>query len=177
VLGVLGTALVLGVGLAVVILATRDADDGPAMSAAPAATATPRPAATPKPKPRRPPLTPAQRESRAAAVEQMRLQGFTPVSTATYRPRQTLRVLIGKPRAGTAGRGRRAFFFVREEYIGTDAAEASRRLKVVRQSKATITLAYGLTDGSTKRVRFSLGDGRLQPLDPIPAAASRLPSS
>ena len=175
VLAVLGAAVVLGVGLAVVILVTRGSDDEQAVSTPPAAKTAPKPTATAKPKPRRPRLTPAQRASRDAAIEQMRLQGFTPVSTTSYRPRQTLRVLIGKPRASTAGKGRRAFFFVREEYIGTDAAEASRKLKVVRQAEGTITLAYGLTDGSTTRVRFSLGDGRLQPLDAIPAAASRLP--
>ena len=81
-------------------------------------------------------------------------------------------------------RGRRAFFFVREQYIGTDAASPSARLRVASQDQSKITLAYGRfaagdkaccpSDGTVK-VRFSMSDGRLQPLDPIPPAAARLP--
>ena len=115
----------------------------------------------------------------------MRSQGFEPVAIATYKPRQTLRVLIGRPKASSTGvRGRRAFFFVREQYIGTDAASPSLRLKVASQRGSEVTLAYTRyaagdkpccpSDGTVK-VRFAMGDGRLQPLDPIPPMASRLP--
>ena len=108
----------------------------------------------------------------------MRSQGFEPVAIATYKPRQALRVLIGRPKASSTGvRGRRAFFFVREQYIGTDAATPSLRLKVASQSGGQITLAYTRyaagdkpccpSDGTVK-VRFAMGDGRLAPLDPIP---------
>ena len=117
----------------------------------------------------------------------MRTQGFEPVAISTYKPRQSLRVLIGRPKASMGVRGRRAFFFVREQYIGTDAASPSARLRVASQSSSAITLAYTRfaagdkpccpSDGTVK-VRFSMGDGRLQPLDPIPpaAAACRRPS-
>jgi len=97
-----------------------------------------------------------------------------------------VRVLIGRHKASTGVRGRRAFFFLREEYIGTDAAEPSLRLRVASQRRGEVTLAYKRfaagdkpccpSDGTVK-VRFAMGDGRLQPLEPIPPAASRLPPS
>ena len=182
-LGVLGTVALLGVGLAVALLVTASRDDGLDLGAAPAAT--PQPAATPAPKRTRPRLTPAQLQSRRAAVEQLRRQGFVPVSIAAYRPRQVLRVLIGKPTEASSVRGRRAFFFVRGEYIGTDAATASARVRVASQSRTGITLAYSLfasgdrrccPTGGTAQVRFTLVDGRLQPEGVIPPGPSRLPA-
>jgi hypothetical protein len=94
-------------------------------------------------------------------------------------------VLIGRPKASSTGvRGRRAFFFVREAYIGTDAISPSLRLKFAGQKGGLITLAYTRfaagdkpccpSDGTVK-VRFSMDNGRLTPLDPIPPAAARLP--
>jgi hypothetical protein len=116
----------------------------------------------------------------------MRSQGFEPVAIATYDPQQTLRVLIGRPKASSTGRGRRAFFFVNEQYIGTDSASPSLRLKVAARRDGQITLAYTRyaagdrpccpSDGTVK-VRFAMSDGRLAPLDAIPPAASRLPPS
>jgi hypothetical protein len=116
----------------------------------------------------------------------MRTQGFEPVAISTYKPRQSLRVLIGRPKASNGVRGRRAFFFVREQYIGTDSSSPSARLKVASQDNSKITLAYTRfaagdkpccpSDG-TVNVRFSMGNGRLQPLDPIPPPAARLPPS
>jgi LppP/LprE lipoprotein len=183
ILGVLGTAAVLGVGIAVALLVTDKRDDSPAdLGAAPAAGT--KPAATPAPatKPRTE-LTQAQRASRRAAVAQMRKQGFVPVSVAAYRPRQNLRVLIGKPTKASGVNGRRAFFFEREEYLGTDAETASSRVKVASQNKSGITLAYTLfapadraccPKGGIALVRFTMQDGRLQPSTPIPSAAVRL---
>ena len=186
-IGLVATLVLLGVGVAVVLTLTRDGDPASKETFAPSPTAAPK--STSKDRkakgPRRPPLTNAQRASRNAAVAQMRSQGFEPVAIATYNPRQTLRVLIGRPKASSTGvRGRRAFFFVREQYIGTDAASPSLRLKVARQKGGEITLAYTRyavgdkpccpSDGTVK-VRFAIGDGRLAPLDPIPPMASRLP--
>lgn len=180
ILGVLGTATLLGVGIAVALLVTDTRDESPAdLGAAPAAAA--KPAVTPAPK-KRTALTQAQRASRRAAVMQMRKQGFVPVSVAAYRPRQSLRVLIGKPTASGV-RGRRAFFFEREEFLGTDAETASSRVKVASQSKSGITLSYTLfapgdraccPKGGIALVRFTMQDGRLQPSTPIPSAAVRL---
>ena len=185
--GLIATLVLLGVGVAVVLTLTREGEPGAQETFAAEPTATPKPAAKDRKAkgPSRPQLTNAQRESRAAAVAQMRSQGYEPVAIATYKPRQTLRVLIGRPKASSTGvRGRRAFFFVREQYIGTDAASPSLRLKVASQRGSEITLAYTRyaagdkpccpSDGTVK-VRFAMGDGRLQPLDPIPPMASRLP--
>jgi hypothetical protein len=108
-----------------------------------------------------------------------------PVSVAAYRPRQNLRVLIGRPTKASGVSGRRAFFFEREEYLGTDAETASSRVKVASQSKSGITLAYTLftpsdraccPKGGIALVRFTMQDGRLQPSTPIPSAAVRLRS-
>jgi hypothetical protein len=185
-LGLLGTVALLGVGLAVGLLVNATRDDGLGELGATTA-ATPQPTATPAaaPKRTRPRLTPAQLASRKAAVRQLRRQGFVPVSVAVYRPRQVLRVLIGKPARAGGVRGRRAFFFARGEYIGTDAATASARVRVASQSQAGITLAYSLFSrrdrrccptGGTAQVRFTWEDGRLQPEGVIPPGASRLPA-
>jgi hypothetical protein len=185
VIGLVATLVLLGVGVAIAVTVTRNHASKAQETFAPTATPTAKPSAKHRSKRRRAPqLTTAQRASRNAAVEQMRRQGFEPVSVAVYKPRQSLRVLIGRPKASTAIRGRRAFFFVREQYIGTDAASPSARLKVASQDSHGITLAYTRyaagdkpccpSDGTVK-VRFAMGDGRLQPLDPIPPATARLP--
>jgi hypothetical protein len=186
--GLVATLALLGVGLAVVLTLTHDNGGKSAQETfAPTATPKPRPPASgQKARPHRPRLTAAQRASRNAAVAQMRTQGFEPVAIATYKPRQSLRVLIGRPKASMGVRGRRAFFFVREQYIGTDASSPSARLRVAAQDNSKITLAYTRfaagdkpccpSDGTVK-VRFSMTGGRLQPLDPIPPAGARLPPS
>jgi hypothetical protein len=185
--GLAATGLLLAVGVTVFLMVTRDNGTDPPETFA-AADPTPAPTAAPKKakRPRGPRLTPQQRASRDAAVTQLRSQGFEPVALSDYRPRQSLRVLIGRPKASTGVRGRRAFFFVREEYLGTDAAEPSLRVKVLRQREGLITLVYSLFSASdraccptagTVRVRFTVADGRLIPQDPIPPVASRLPAT
>jgi LppP/LprE lipoprotein len=185
VIGLTATALLLAVGVAVLVTVTRDDDASSAKETfAPTATATATAAARRKAK-AVPRLTNAQKQSRTAAVGQLRSQGFEPVAISTYNPRQSLRVLIGRPKASSVGvRGRRAFFFAREQYLGTDAASPSLRLKVASQKGSQITLAYTRfavgdkaccpSDG-TVRVRFRLDGERLSPLDPIPPPAARLP--
>jgi hypothetical protein len=187
VVGLVATLLLLGVGVAVLLTVTRDGDAPSAKeSFAPTATATATAAARRKARtPAVPRLTNAQKQSRSAAVAQLRSQGFEPVAISTYDPRRALRVLIGRPKASSTGvRGRRAFFFVREQYLGTDAASPSLRLRVASQGGGQITLAYTRfaagdkpccpSDGTVK-VRFKLDGERLTPLDPIPPAAARLP--
>ena len=188
VIGLVATLGLLGVGVAVVLTLTRDNDASSAKETfAPTATATATAGAKDgKAKgPAALSLTNAQKESRSAAVGQMRSQGFEPVAISTYNPRQSLRVLIGRPKASSTGvRGRRAFFFVREQYIGTDATSPSLRLKVASQKGGQITLAYTRfavgdkpccpSDGTVK-VRFKLDGERLTPMDPIPHEAARLP--
>jgi hypothetical protein len=184
--GLLATAGLLAVGVTVVLMVTREnpGTDPPETFAAPNPTPAPKKTKTPA-RPKGPTLTPAQKASRAAAVNQLRSQGYEPVSLKDYKPRQSLRVLIGRPKASSGIRGRRAFFFVREEYLGTDAASPSLRVKVQRQSGSVITLAYTLFSagdtpakptGGVVKVRFTIADGRLVPDDPLPPVASRLPS-
>lgn len=184
ILGVLGTAALLGVGLAVALIVTEDREDAvDNLGAAPAAAA--KPTATPAPAKPRPQLSQAQRASRRAAVAQLREQGFVPVSVTAYKPRQALRVLIGRPTKASGASGRRAFFFLRENYLGTDAQTASARVRIASQNRSGITLAYtlfGPTDraccpkGGTALVRFTMEDGQLKPSSPIPPAAGRLRS-
>src|SRR4051812_28585919 len=180
-LGLAATVLLLAVGVTAVTMVTRGEKSTPKRSAAtPTAAAT----AAVRARTRRPRLTNAQRASRDAAVAQLRRQGFEPVAISAYRPRQALRVLIGRPKASTSVRGRRAFFFLREQYIGTDAVTPSARLAVAHQGGGQIRLAYTRfaagdraccpSDGTVK-VRFAMSDGRLQPLDAIPPAAARMP--
>jgi hypothetical protein len=184
VIGLLATAALLAVGVTVVLMVTRDnGSDPPETFAQPNPTPAPKKQAS---KPKRPKLTPAQRASRDAAVKQLRGQGFEPVSLADYKTGQSLRVLLGKPKASTGVRGRRAFFFVRRDYLGTDAASPSLRVRVLRQRDGVITLGYRLflsgdkpskPTGELAKVRFTISDGRLVPEDPLPPVASRLPPS
>jgi hypothetical protein len=184
VIGLLATAVLLAVGVTVVLMVTRDSGstEPPETFAAPNPTPAPKKKAS-KPKKQ---LTPAQRASRDAAVKQLRGQGFEPVSLADYKTGQSLRVLLGKPKKSTGVRGRRAFFFVRRDYLGTDAASPSLRVRVLRQRDGVITLGYKLylagdkpsnPTGELAKVRFTISDGRLVPQDQIPPVSSRLPPS
>jgi hypothetical protein len=184
VIGLLATAVLLAVGVTVVLMVTRDnGTDPPETFAQPNPTAAPKKQAA---RTKKKELTPAQRASRDAAVKQLRGQGFEPVSLADYKTGQSLRVLIGKPKASTGTRGRRAFFFVRRDYLGTDAASPSLRVRVLRQRDGVITLGYKLylagdkpsnPSGELAKVRFTISDGRLIPQDQIPPSSSRLPPS
>jgi LppP/LprE lipoprotein len=180
VLGLLGTAVVLAVG---VVAATMviSGDDDDVVSAAPAATPTPEPKkGSGKAKSR---LTRRQRDERRRAVDEVRRQGYSPVSVADYKVDHLLRVLIGKP-VGTTPPGLRAFFFVDGEYIGQDAASPSGKLRPGRQLEREITLVYTLYDdgdraccpkGGDTRVHFRWTGEALEPREPIPPDAERLP--
>jgi hypothetical protein len=184
VLGLLGTAALLAVGVVAATMVVSARDDE-VVSSAPAATPTPAPQPTPaggggKRKPR---LTRAQRRERRDALEEIRRQGYAPVSLDDYKADHRLRVLIGKP-VGTMPPGRRAFFFVDGEYIGQDATSASGKLRPGRQLEREITLVYTLYEpgdepccpkGKETRVHFRWTGEALQPREPIPPAAERLP--
>ena len=109
-----------------------------------------------------------------------------PVSLADYKTGQSLRVLLGKPKKSTGVRGRRAFFFQRRDYLGTDAASPSLRVRVLRQRDGVITLGYRLYSVRRQAVEPErrAGQGALhdlrrpaRPQDQIPPVASRLPPS
>ena len=113
---------------------------------------------------------PSTAEGLSGAEAALQAQGYTARSTSEYHSSQTLRVLVGTRK----GSGERAFFFVGGHYIGTDAKEPSAQIRVVSQSDTEVTLAYSLSGGSREaNVRFQLNNGKLTPLDPVPALGAR----
>ncbi len=181
VLGIVGTATVLAVG-AVIATMVLSGDDDKVVTPAPAATAPTQQQAeqAERSKPR---LTKRQRNERRRAVDQVRREGYRPVKLADYRPDQVLRVLIGEP-VGTIPPGLRAFFFVRDEYIGQDATSPSIKLRPGRQLKREITLVYTLYEdgdreccpqGGDTRVHFRWTGDLLDPLEEIPPDFQRMP--
>jgi hypothetical protein len=116
----------------------------------------------------------------AAAAAVVTAHGYTP-DVSTYRPNQTLRVLIGTRTGSADGYNQRAFFFLDNHYIGTDSGQPSASLRVVSQSDTEVALAYALyrphdslccPSGGNATVRFQLNNGQLVPLSPIPPASS-----
>src|SRR5262245_265602 len=183
VLAILATGALLAVGVAVISMIRAEADsnaEDQALIAEPTPTPTPK-AKAKKKKARRATLTKSQRAARAAAVAELRRQGYKTVRLADYHPKQSLRVLIG-----TQGGQRRAFFFVGRRYIGNDTTTASTRLRVGKQDKRSVTLVYPTwrrgdraccPHGGSVRVRFRWQDGRLRPQSAIPDAAARRPAT
>jgi hypothetical protein len=175
-----GTLLAVGVAAALMVVPTGDGSDSALLGGAPAAT--PKAAATPAPrkhasKPRRPKLTAAQRQERRTAVAVLRDDGYRPVRLGDYRPASTLRVLIGRGEGG-----QRVFFFSGSVYLGNDSTEDSAQLRVLRNTRDTVTIGYRLfaqgdksccPHGGTARVRFRLKAGKLEPLGAIPTLESR----
>ena len=173
VLGLLGTAAVLAVGVVVATMVVSGSDNE-VVGAAPAAT--PEQPGTSR-------LTSRQRAERRRAVDEVRRRGYTPVRLADYKFDHLLRVLIGKP-AGTTPPGLRAFFFVDDEYIGQDATSPSGKLRAGRQLEREITLVYTLYDdgdrsccpkGGDERVHFRWTGDALDPREAIPPSSQRMP--
>jgi LppP/LprE lipoprotein len=181
VLGVLGTAAVLAVGVVVATM-VLSADDEE-VSAAPAATPTATPTPERKePKERKPKLTSRQRQERLQAIDEVRRQGYTPLSLDDYKADHLLRVLVGEP-VGTTPPGMRAFFFVDGRYIGLDATSPSGKLRPGRQLEREITLVYTLYEegdraccpkGADVRVHFRWTGEALEPRETIPPDSERL---
>jgi hypothetical protein len=120
-------------------------------------------------------------EGLGAAVALVNAHGYTAGETSTYRPEQTLRVLVGTRTGSSDGYGQQAFFFVDGRYLGTDTSEPSSSVKVIGQSDTEVTLAYPVyktgdplsKPSGEKTVRFQLNNGRLVALGSIPAASAR----
>jgi hypothetical protein len=116
----------------------------------------------------------------AGATATVTRQGYAVTATSTYRTASTLRVLVGARQGSSDGRAQKAFFFVGDRYLGTDASDASGQIEVVGQDDSSVTLRYALyrrSDGACcptgghADVRFQLDQGRLSPLDDIPPAS------
>jgi hypothetical protein len=178
-LGLLGTAIVLAVGVVVATMVIS-ADDDEVVTAAPAATPPPEPKAK---KQRASRLSPEQRAQRRRAVGELRREGYAPVGLNDYKVNHLLRVLIGKPVGGTPP-GMRAFFFVDDEYVGLDATSPSGRMRAGRQLEREITIVYTLYEdgdraccpkGGDTRVHFRWNGEALVPREKIPPDSERLP--
>ena len=181
VLGLLATSVLLGVGVASALMVLPAGDDGELAALDGVVPDTPASAKGDerKRKSDEPKLTARERRQRKAAVATLREQGYRPLGLASYEPDSALRVLVGR-----GDGGQRAFFFARGSYIGTDAADDSHRVRVVRAGERSVTLAYRLfsdgdraccPSGGTARVRFRLAGETLEPQTPIPAPALRRP--
>jgi hypothetical protein len=174
--GLLATAAFLGIGVASALMIVPDSNGGASATAAALATPakTHKPAATakPKPKPKKPKgPTKAQRAQRAAAVAEVRRQGFTTLKLGDYDYKANLRVLIGRP-VGDAAGGSYAFFFLKDRFLGKDSTTPSTKVTVAKAGRNTVTLAYETSAGRTK-VRFKLVGEVLQPVDVLPPAGER----
>jgi hypothetical protein len=124
--------------------------------------------------------------SQAKAVATVNRLGYTVPDPTTYRPQQTLKVLVGIARGSSDARVQRAFFFEGDRYLGTDSSTPSAQLRVVAQDDTSATLAYKLyrprdplccPTGGERQVRFQLDNGRLTPLGTIPPSSSSAPLS
>ena len=136
-------------------------------------TTTPAPATRTATAPAFVPTQPPASGQAATAVAVVNHAGYTVADTSTYKPMQTLQVLIGTHGSGSA-RAQQAFFFINGRYIGTDSRSPSGTLSVVAQNDTAVTLRYGLyrsgdqaPSGSTE-VQFVLNNGHLTPLGTIP---------
>jgi hypothetical protein len=112
--------------------------------------------------------------------------GYTVPDPSTYRPQQTLKVLVGVARGSSDARVQRVFFFEGDRYLGTDASTPSAQLRVAAQDDTSATVAYRLyrprdplccPTGGERQVRFQLDNGRLTALGTIPPASSIAPLS
>jgi LppP/LprE lipoprotein len=177
--GLLGTAALLGSGVAIAVMVMPSPSEE---REAPAATPADEGAAA-KAEPPKPKLTPGQRRARRAAIEMLAGEGFEPVRLRDYDFDRELRVLIGRPADDDDG-ARRAFFFVRREFVGYDSDSPSSNLRVTRGKQRSVTLAYGVyspgdrrccPNGGTVRVRFVWDGFTLAPQSELPDPFVRIP--
>jgi LppP/LprE lipoprotein len=169
VLGLAATAVLLGAGVYALqqVLPKDDVATGttPSSAAAPAKKKHAKAKAKAKAKPK---YTAAQRRQRAAAVSALRDEGYRPVHLSDYDARKTLRVLIGRGEGG-----QRAFFFTGSQYIGNDASQDSRSIRVSRGGNRSVALTYKLKGGKSTRVLFRWDGKSLAPQTAIPSVALR----
>jgi hypothetical protein len=160
-LGLLATAAFLGSGVAIALMV---------MPKDKAATSTTPPPAKAKPAPHgKAGMTKAQKRARHAAVAVLAGEGYEPVRLADWRPRASLKVLIGRDDAGAM----RAFFFADGKFVGHDDPTTSNHLWVAKAGRREVTLAYRLSTGSTEKVGFRWQNGDLAPSGPIPPSTVR----
>lgn len=188
IVGVLATLAFIGVGVAIASMVMPDKDSTSASAAEPTPTPVKEKAAkkkTAKKKPAKPKgPTKAQREALKAAIAVVRAKGYTTLKPGDYNYKATFRVLIGRP-VGDSGGGSRAFFFMKDQFLGNDALTPSTKLTVAKAQKLTVTLTYGVyasgdspgSPSQKKRVRFRLEGTAIHALDTIPLDSARFQRS
>jgi hypothetical protein len=184
IVGLVATLAFIGVGVAIASMVVPDKDPE-ASAATPTATpakekATKKKSSAKKKaaKPKGP--TKAQREQLKAAVAVVREKGYTTLKQSDYDYKATYRVLIGRP-VGDAAGGSRAFFFMKDQFLGNDALNPSTKLTVAKTGKLMVTLSYGVYNSGDaggapsgrKRVRFRLEGTQIHALDTIPLDSAR----
>jgi hypothetical protein len=188
--GVLATAALLGVAIAMAAMIVPDGHSGdPALTPRAPAAAAKSGAGDAKRasrragrrRPRR--LTASQRAARTAAVAAVRSQGYEPVRVRQFDPRHALRVLVAHPSGDPLG-PRRAFFFRSSGLVGSDSPSGSSRLAVSGAGRSWVTLAYGVyafgdrsccPSGGRVEVRFGWTGGAVAPTGgTIPASDQRV---
>jgi hypothetical protein len=162
ILGVLATLALLGSGVAIAYMVIpRDETAAPPPQSG---------AAVKAPKKAPAGLTKAQKKARHAAVAKVKSDGYDVVRLADWRAGPKLKVLIGTTDTGAM----RAFFFSGATFIGHDDPATSSSVRVVKNSKDAVTLAYRVTTGGAEKVRFELQDGNVAVTGgTIPAASVR----
>jgi len=158
--GLIGTAALLGSGVAIVLMVMPQKDEAPAP--APAARESAKGASKPA-------MTRAQKKARKLAAAKLKEEGYEPVRLADWRPDAALKVLVGRNDSGAM----RAFFFAGAKFVGYDDPATSNDIRVARTGKTAVTLAYRVSTGGTERVRFQWRDGTLEPTVSVPPASIR----
>ena len=162
-LGLLATAAFLGSGAAIVLMVVPDSHSGAAVKGPPHAKTKG------AHKHHRTGLTKAQKHDRAAALGALRSEGYDPARLADWRPRADLQVLVGRNEQGAM----RAYFFSGGKFLGHDDASTSNSIRVAKQGKESVTLAYGVNTGGHENVTFQLANGTVTPTTPIPPLSVR----
>jgi len=93
-----------------------------------------------------------------------------------------LHVIVGIATGSGTGYEQRAFFFVHNRFVGTDATESSATIQMVWRSDSTIAIGFTIYRpddamccplGGAVTVRYRWTGTRLTALDPIPSVAVR----
>jgi hypothetical protein len=102
-------------------------------------------------------------------VAALAADGYEPARLADWRPKAALKVLVGRDEQGAM----RAYFFSGGKFIGHDDNSTSNSIRVVKQSKDSVTLSYGVNTGGREKITFQLQDDSVEPTTPVPPLSVR----
>lgn len=117
---------------------------------------------------------------RDRAIAQVRRLGYRVENPVGFES-EPLQVLVGVNARSGDGYAKKAFFFYRGRYLGTDTSQESASILVMWQDGETVALMYVLyrpqdpmccPTGGGAIVRYHWNGARLVPLDPIPPVES-----